>query len=459
MPLGRETETIEYKKTTSELKDGIISIVAILNKHNGGELYFGVRNDGYVVGQDISDKTLRDVSQAIYHHIEPQIYPDIKNVVIDDEDCICVSFQGDNVPYYAYGRAYLRVADEDRVMSPQELESYILKKKANIADWDSEVSNKTIVDVNEEALANYIGRANTAGRIEYAYTNKDDILKRLNLLIGDRITNTAKVMFCENNTLEIQMAVFASNERLTFIDIDRKNGTVTELVKIAENYIKDKMRWRVEFNGGLQRKEIPEIPIEAIREALFNSFCHRDYRISQNNEVAIFKNRIEIYNPGRFPDGLTPQDFINGSERSVHRNPILAQILYYTKDIENFGTGLRRIMTACQEADVKIEFKQLKMGFAVVFHRFDKEVDYLGRVVNEKFIVPNGTINGTIKSNENIARILKTIIDNPSVTYDELAVLLSMPRRTVSREMKTLQKSGQIEREGAKKKGRWIVKI
>jgi ATP-dependent DNA helicase RecG len=202
-----------------------------------------------------------------------------------------------------------------------------------------------------------------------------------------------------------------------------------------------------------------------VREALINSFCHKDYRVSQNNEVAIFKDRIEIYNPGTFPAGLTPQDFIERSERSVHRNPLLAQTLYYSKDIESFGTGLRRIMTLCQEADVKVEFQMLKMGFAVVFQRFNKEVDILGRVVKEKFIVPSGTINGTINgksgtinSNEYSIHILEAILNNPAVTYNELAELLSIPRRTVSREMKKLQESGKIEREGARKNGCWIVK-
>jgi ATP-dependent DNA helicase RecG len=134
------------------LKEGVISIVAILNKHSGGELYFGVRNDGAAIGQDISDKTLRDVSQAIANHIEPQIFPDVRNVVIDNKDCILVAFEGDHVPYYAYGRAYLRVADEDKVMSPQELESYILKKNDNTSSWDSEASGKTIADVDDDAL-------------------------------------------------------------------------------------------------------------------------------------------------------------------------------------------------------------------------------------------------------------------------------------------------------------------
>ena len=59
MNLGRETETLEFKKSTGELKEGIISIGAILNKHQKGELYFGVRPDGTPIGQEISEKNAR----------------------------------------------------------------------------------------------------------------------------------------------------------------------------------------------------------------------------------------------------------------------------------------------------------------------------------------------------------------------------------------------------------------
>ena len=82
MNLGRETETLEFKKSTGELKEGIVSIGAILNKHQKGELYFGVRPDGTPIGQEISEKTLRDISQAISNHIEPQIFPEIQRVTI-----------------------------------------------------------------------------------------------------------------------------------------------------------------------------------------------------------------------------------------------------------------------------------------------------------------------------------------------------------------------------------------
>ncbi len=85
--------------------------------------YFGVRNDGTPMGQMMSDKTLRDISQAIHNHIEPKIYPKITEVVVDDKECIYIEFSGDDAPYFAYGRAHIRIADEDRVMSPAELEA------------------------------------------------------------------------------------------------------------------------------------------------------------------------------------------------------------------------------------------------------------------------------------------------------------------------------------------------
>ena len=83
-----ETETLELKKSTSELKEAIISIASILNKHYTGELYFGVRNNGEAIGQDVGEKTLREVSKAISDHIEPKIFPEITEKELDGKKCI-----------------------------------------------------------------------------------------------------------------------------------------------------------------------------------------------------------------------------------------------------------------------------------------------------------------------------------------------------------------------------------
>lgn len=84
MNLGMETETVEYKRSTGEMREGMESIASILNKHGHGTLYFGVRNDGEVIGQEVSEKTLRAVSQAVGNHIEPKIHPRIEKLMTED---------------------------------------------------------------------------------------------------------------------------------------------------------------------------------------------------------------------------------------------------------------------------------------------------------------------------------------------------------------------------------------
>lgn len=337
--------------------------------------YLGWNESSSVVGQIVTEESLRDVSQKIGNFIEPKIYPEIKKVNIEGRDCIYVKFEGNQTPYFANGVARIRVADEDLVMSPQELAEYIRKNTRDGNRWENLISNKTVDDIDEELLKKYTKRAHEVGRIAIEYTDNKTVLNQLELSEGDMLTNAGKALFADDMLQDIQMAIFATNERLTFNDIQRFHGPVLKLVDIAENYIKSNIHWRVEFTGALQRTEIPEIPVDAIREALLNSFCHKDYSTGQSNEVAIYKNRIEIYNPGSFPEGFEPQDFINRPERPIRRNPKIARTLYYSKEIESFGTGLKRIADACDAANVSYEFQKLKSGFVVCFYRSEEKAD------------------------------------------------------------------------------------
>jgi len=449
---GKESEKLEFKRSTVELSEGIISIVAMLNKHGYGELYFGIRNDGTPIGMDISEKTLRDVSQAIANHIEPKIYPEIKQVFIEEKACIHIEFTGEETPYYTFGRAHIRIADEDRILSPAELESYILKKNTDHNTWDSDLSEKTMDDIDEDTLKEYLERANRAKRIDFTYTTKEDTLRRLNLIEGNKLKNAAYVLFGRLPMLEVQMAIFAGTERLTFNDIKRESGNVIALVEVAEKYIRNNIHWRVVLDGSVQRKEIPEIPIVAIREALVNSYCHRLYTSSQNNEITIYSDRIEIYNPGTFPDGLVPQDFIDGYERSIKRNPLLAQLMYYSKDIESFGTGLKRITVACKNEDVTVEFLLLKKGFAVVFRRPNEQ-----NVTTE---IGHNVVRNVVRNvvlNKMEQTVLSTIAKNPAITAAQIAVLLSKSNRMSQRYLNSLQKKNAIRHVGSTKSGYWEI--
>jgi len=490
MIFGQESETLEFKKTTAEAKDAAIDVAAMLNKHGRGELYFGIRNDGEVQGQTVSGSSLRDVSRALTENIKPQIYPTIDKVNIDFKDCIRVQFEGESRPYFAFGKVYIRVADESKQISPEELESMFRKKRGIASLWDAAPSGKTTEDVNTNLLRSYMKKANESGRLTYKFTSRDDILRKLGLMADGQPNNTAIAMFGKKPPLEMQMAVFATNVKHTFIDIDRATGTITQLVDIGERYIRQNTRWRVVYDGSPQRTEIPEVPMDAVREALLNSFVHRDAGIPQTNEIAIFKDRIEIYNPGTFPDGLSPEDYINGSETSVQRNPLLAEIMYYSKDIERFGMGLRKIARECEGMGVRYGFNRGKLGFTVVFYREEISVDMGNNEskggksdpINDPVNDPvNGTVNsvngtnGTkndtvndtvsdtvnsaanIKLTSNQSKIIAIIKSNPYVTVVKLSTEIGITERNIKQNLKTLKEAGALRRIGADKNGYWEV--
>lgn len=365
-----ENEVIEFKKTTGELKEGIISIVSILNKHKSGKLYFGIKDNGEIVGQDVSSKTIREVSKTISENIEPKIYPTVNKIKLENKECILVEFEGDDVPYLAFGRAYMRVGDEDRQLSAKEIRKLILKDENDIGKWENKVSDYTIEDIDEELLKEFIVKGRKAKRINFPYTNKEEILKKLNLVNkNNELLNAGYILFAKEAKLELQMAIFATETKLTFLDIDQVFGNVFELIEVGESYIRKNIKWPVNFkSGSMERVEIPEIPLEAIREAIINSLIHRDFKNPKSNEVAIYKDRVEIFNPGEFPEGFKPEDFIEG-QGSIPRNPLIANTLYLSKDIEKWGSGFRRITEACQKSNTKVKFEIRKNGFMVIFYR------------------------------------------------------------------------------------------
>lgn len=76
MNLGSESETVEFKKSTGEHKEALQAISAMLNKHGRGELYFGVKDNGDVIGQDVSDATLRQMTSWVSRQDRARGVPD-----------------------------------------------------------------------------------------------------------------------------------------------------------------------------------------------------------------------------------------------------------------------------------------------------------------------------------------------------------------------------------------------
>ena len=181
----RESETLELKKSTSELKEAIISIASILNKHQKGELYFGVRNDGIIVGQTVTESTIREISKTISDNIEPKIFPKINEITLEAKKCVHVEFYGNNVPYYAYGRAYVRVGDEDRQLSAKEIEKVILEKNKDRMAWDKEICKEAkISDISTKKLKWFLKKAGKH------FDTVENSFKKLGLISQGKLLNT-----------------------------------------------------------------------------------------------------------------------------------------------------------------------------------------------------------------------------------------------------------------------------
>lgn len=119
--------------------------------------------------------------------------------------------------------------------------------------------------------------------------------------------------------------------------------------------------------ASLHREERPEVPLSAIREALYNAFCHED---STAVQIDIFWDAVDICSPGSFPAGYAPEDYLSGAQTaSKPRNQLIASTLYRSGDIETYGTGLRRIRRVCDEQNVPVEIFQRGGSVHVRFTR------------------------------------------------------------------------------------------
>ena len=434
MNLGHEDERREFKKSTSELKEGVASIASILNKHGSGELYFGVRKDGEVCGQDVSESTLREVSQAIGNHIEPSIYPSVTHEVTPDgKDYVKVAFAGDAAPYSCGGKYRIRVADEDVLMRPDELRLQFREAENRINPWDGRVSNKTVADVDEEALRKFVERGREKGRIAFDFSTTQDTLERLGLMKNGTLLNAGAAIFCPSATIDLKMGVFTNHSRTDIVGLQHESGVLFDLVRYAEMFVISNTRSRVDTSVPGASDVYPEIPLKALHEGLMNAYAHRDWEYGSAVMVEIFNDAVEIISPGWFVEGQDPDE-------------------------------IKRIKDFCDEAGMSVEYVRTPDGTKLIFHRNDAFGQSLtvGPTKNTvPLTVPDDTLNGTQYDTLNLSdrqiAILKILRSEPSVIGTDIAERIGVGLRTARRELKSLQDKGLISREGSDKTGCWIV--
>ena len=294
-----------------------------------------------------------------------------------------------------------------------------------------------------------------------------DILRKWKLIDGDVVLNGATALFTKEvgmyTQFTLRMARFAGTDKNEFIDNQRVEGNLFELLNEAMGFCRKHLNMSGKIVG-LVREEHLDIPAEALREALLNALCHRWYEhYNMTIGLAIYDDRIEIENPGMMPPQIDMEHIEQAHYSSPH-NPRMANVLYQTGYIENWGSGIQRIIATCQKYDVALPTWQQMPGNVVVV-TFARNTAQAGQNIQENVIDENGTKNGTkggtkdtaIQLTERQHVIVNLLEDDGTITIPDLARKIRLSVRTVKRELETLQTLGVLHREGGRKEGRWVV--
>jgi ATP-dependent DNA helicase RecG len=209
----------------------------------------------------------------------------------------------------------------------------------------------TVQDIAPEKVQSFVRLAQSKRGFPIAATEPiEKILTHLNLYQNERLTNAALLLFGNFPqrffiNSEVRCASFAGaivEKPIPSYKVFK--GTVFELVDQALEFVLNKLDYRIETRA--ESVSIPgsyEIPKEVVAEAIVNAIAHRDYTSNASVQVMLFRDRLEIWNPGALPLGWTVEK-LKQLHNSVPANPLLAEPLYLSGYIERMGTGTSDIV-------------------------------------------------------------------------------------------------------------------
>lgn len=339
-----ESSTIEFKTSTSQLQRAFETICGFLNG-NGGSVLLGVNDRGTIVGQEISNKTKQDIAHEI-GKLEPSSHITVNYIPIDKNHYV-IELQvktGLQAPYLYDGRAFQREQSVTKRMLQSKYDTLVAGRNQLNHSWESFIANDYNVELLESNLIlSTVRKVVEDKRLPEIALRQDivKILETLDLSKEGSLNNAAVVLFGTKFTpnypqCQLKLARFKGVDKHEFIDSDLIYGNLFDLLDKAMLFIKRHLPVAAKIEPGkLERTEKPIVPYDAIREAFINSLCHRDYNIRGGSiSLAIYDNRMEIYNNGGLPYGVTIEKIKAGF--SQHRI-LLSQMFVTSVDLQKNG--------------------------------------------------------------------------------------------------------------------------
>lgn len=358
-----ESGTVEFKKSTASLRSAAQTLCAFLNRQ-GGTVFLGVTNDHKIIGQTITDKTKLEISN-ILKQFEPTANITVEYIDVSEKlQAIAMTAYPDSrcVPYIFAGRAYERQQADTNLMGQNRYQQLLMARHVSPISWEAlpaddfnidDLDHNEIISMVKDGIQSYqLNPSFDRESIEY-------ILTKLNLLREGKLIQAAPVLFganlgCNYIQCTLRMARFKGLEKGVFIDKKQIVGNAFTLLKEAESFISRNTAVSAKIvDGQMQRVEEAEYPFKAVREALINSLCHRDYAFHGGSiTLTIYDDRLELINTGLLPKGITIKQ-LKEVHSSHPRNRYITDVFNKRGLIESMGMGTQQIVDACLQDDMK----------------------------------------------------------------------------------------------------------
>lgn len=352
-----ESETLEFKRSTAELRRAGETLCAFLNGE-GGQVLIGVVSGGEVVGQQVADITLRDIATMV-GRFEPSARIEMDRVDVGDGRTVIVleaPSAREYAPFVFEGKPYRRVGSTTTVMTQAEYSRLLLDRNHSRHRWENRPAvGVRLKDLDREEILRTRQTAIEQRRLS-AGTSMDlgDILDRLGLRIDGQITQAAQMLYGTKFLPDYPQALLKLGRfrgtTITGDILDNKQEHMHAFAMVRESiaWLDRTLPLAARFpKGSLFREDRLPVPADALREIIINAVIHRDFsRASSYVAIAVFDDRIEVRSVGDFPTGIRAE-MLAKEHPSILRNPLIAGAFHRTGAVEVWGRGTNRVIEAC----------------------------------------------------------------------------------------------------------------
>ena len=425
----------EFKvKLTDKFEEEVISFF----NTNGGNIYIGINYKGDIVGIngkiDLLQRTIKD---RIKDNIMPSTLGLYDVVTLEENGKKYIKViiaHGSEGPYYIKGMG----------MTP---DSCFIRVGSSIQSMPYDMINNRVNKRTRTSLRNIVSPKQnlTFSQLKIYYEEKgfninNNFLKQLDLYTDDGKYNYNAYLLADNNTVSIKFGKYAGTNAVDLIENEDFGNC--SLIKATKNIlnkieIENKIFTKIEYP---ERKEIKMYDFAAVREAVVNAIVHNDWSNEYAPKFEMFSDRLVISSNGGIQDSTTKEEFLEGF--SLPKNKELMKVFNDLDLVEQMGTGIIRILQSYNKESFEFFPNFIRVTFPFNENKFK--------------LTKNEIQNSNITETQN--NIIGLMLDSPTITQETLARLLDVNIRTIQRNIKILMDMVLVERTGATKKGKWIVK-